>query len=100
MRLEGFTPPTALPARTPRPAAPVAPGAGAGAPQSKPLPQPPAAVERIATSRSAEGEYLPARQGAVQPVHGYANQALASYQTMASLPDADVDGVFGVDIFV
>ena len=29
-----------------------------------------------------------------------ANQALASYQSMASLPDADADGFFGIDLFV
>ncbi len=100
MRLDGFTPPAALPARAPKPAAPIAPGVDSAAPPTKPSASQSAIPERVTASRSAEGEYLPARQAAVQPVHGYANQALASYHTMASLPDADVDGVFGVDIFV
>lgn len=100
MRLDGFTPPTALPARSLKPVAPAAPGLVAGEPASQ---VPPQSVtprgEQVA--KLAEGEYLPASQGRMQhPVQGYANQALASYQSMASLPDADVDGVFGVDVFV
>lgn len=100
MRLDGFTPPAALPARSLKSAAPVAPGVGGAAPQTNPSAALFTTVERTTVVRSAEGEYLPARQAPLQPVHGYANQALASYQIMASLPDADVDGVFGVDIFV
>lgn len=98
MRLDGFHP-TALPARSTRQAhAPVEPTAAQPSlPSAPPLrAQPAQVVERAA----AAGEYIPARQAPAQPVHGYANQALASYQSMASLPDEEANGIFGVDLFV
>ncbi|WP_193074012.1 hypothetical protein [Pseudomonas sp. FME51] len=99
MRLDSYNPSTALPVRSSRPAAPAAPSVA-------PVTQPNAPAQPAKTTApaiqpgDAAGEYIPARQGASQPVYGHANQALASYQSMASLPDADADGVFGVDLFV
>ena len=93
MRLDGFYP-TALPPRSVRPAqAPVEQTANPAAPVR-------AVPAQVVEHAAATGEYIPARQGPSQPVHGYANQALASYQSMASLSDTDADGVFGVDLFV
>ena len=98
MRLDGFYP-TALPPRSVRAAqAPVEqtanPSALAATPPVRAVPA------QVVEHAAATGEYIPARQGPSQPVHGYANQALASYQSMASLSDTDADGVFGVDLFV
>ena len=98
MRLDGFHP-TALPARPARPApAPVEqpshPGQAPAAAAVRAVPA--QVVERTA----ATGEYIPARQGPAQPVHGYANQAVASYQSMASLSDADASISQGIDLFV
>ncbi|MFA5676849.1 MAG: hypothetical protein WC953_00375 [Pseudomonas sp.] len=98
MRLDGFHP-TALPARPSRPAhAPVGQASNQTATTAPASVQPVSAkvVERTA----AMGEYIPARQGPAQPVYGYANQALNSYQSMASMPDADTDVLSGIDLFV
>lgn len=98
MRLDGFHP-TALPTRPARPAqVPVEQPADAGhAPAAAPVR---AASAPVVERAAATGEYIPARQGPAQPVHGYANQAVASYQSMASLPDADASTVSGIDLFV
>lgn len=96
MRLDGYNPASALP---PRPARPTAPVADRVPPAAQATP-PPVRTTAAAQQPAAGGEYIPARQGATQPVHGHANQALASYQSMASLPDADADGFFGIDLFV
>lgn len=99
MRLDGYNPASALPVKPSRPAAPAADSVVPGAQTA--LPTPPVKVSAAAVQQlGAAGEYIPARQGATQPVHGHANQALASYQAMASLPDAEADGFFGVDLFV
>ena len=99
MRLDGYNPASALPIKPSRPAAPTADtvvsGAQAATPSTSVRTSAPAVQQP-----GAAGEYIPARQGATQPVHGHANQALASYQAMASLPDAEADGFFGVDLFV
>lgn len=95
MRLDGFHP-AALPLRPKGPAqVPAEQGTAQAAPAAVRAAQ---VVERAA----AIGEYIPARQGPAQPVHGYANQALASYQSMAALPDVDNEphGVYGIDVFV
>lgn len=99
MRVDGFHPATALPARPARPASAPAEISVANTPSPAATPVPSIAA-RAVEQPGAAGEYIPARQGPTQPVHGYTNQALASYQSMASLPDADDDGVFGVDLFV
>lgn len=99
MRLDGYNPTSALPVRSSRPAAPAADSVPSGAQPATPTP--PVRTSAPAVQQpGAAGEYIPARQGPTQPVHGHANQALASYQTMASLPDAEADGFFGVDLFV
>ena len=98
MRLDGFHP-TALPTRPARPAhAPVEQPAIPGqAPSATPVRAGSApVVERAA----ATGEYIPARQGPTQPVHGYTNQAVASYQSMANLTDPDASISHGIDLFV
>src|SRR5690554_913915 len=98
MRLDGFYP-TALPPRSTRPVQ--APVEQAANPTPPPAAPPVRAVPTQVVERAAAtGEYIPARQGSDQPVHGHANRALASYQNMASLPDTEADGVFGVDLFV
>lgn len=97
MRLDGYNPASALPPRPTRPAAPVADRVP---PAAQPTPVPVRTSAATAQQPAAAGEYIPARQGATQPVHGHVNQALASYQSMASLPDADADGFFGIDLFV
>lgn len=99
MRLDGYNPGTALPLRSSRPAAPAAGTLAPGAQPTAPA-QPAKTAASAVQQPGAAGEYIPARQGATQPVYGHANQALASYQSMANLPDADADGVFGVDLFV
>lgn len=101
MRLDGFYP-SAQPARAPRPAGvPVGQASIPAAPVQQPQLPPAQAVSAQPMERAAaSGEYIPARQGPGQPVHGHVNQALASYQSMASLQDGDADGVFGVDLFV
>lgn len=98
MRLDGFQP-TALPTRPARPAAvPVEHATTHAAP---PAASPVRAVAAQVVERAATaGEYIPARQGPTQPVYGHVNQALASYQSMANLPDADADSVLGIDLFV
>ena len=98
MRLDSYNPGTALPVRSSRPLAPAAPGEAPVAQPNAPVQSAKAAAPVI--QGDAAGEYIPARQGPSQPVHGHATQALASYQSPASLPDADADGVFGVDLFV
>ena len=99
MRLDGFHP-TALPTRSARPAHAPVEQTPVNAP-STPTAAPVRAVSAQVVERTAaSGEYIPARQGPAQPVHGYANQALASYQSMASLPNADADQVLGIDLFV
>lgn len=100
MRLDGFHP-QALPRRPKGPAqvpaeqvtAQTAPAAVRSAR---------AVSAQVVERAAATGEYIPARQGPAQPVHGYANQALASYQSMAALPDVDDEptGVYGIDVFV
>src|SRR5690606_16047814 len=99
MRLDGYNPASALPVKPSRPAAPAADNM---VPSAQPATAPPPVKVRapVVQQPGATGEYIPARQGATQPVHGHANQALASYQAMASLPDAEADGFFGVDLFV
>lgn len=99
MRLDGFTPTAALPARNSTSLAPIEQGVKVGAPSSAPKREASSNIH-VAPTKSAEGEYLPAHRGSTQAVHGYANQAMASYQAMASLPDAELDGVSRVDIFV
>ncbi|PRB75714.1 hypothetical protein [Pseudomonas sp. MYb185] len=99
MRVDGFHPATALPVRPARPASAPAETTVANTPSPAATPVT-AIAARTVEQPGAAGEYIPARQGQTQPVHGHANQALASYQSMASLPDADADGVFGVDLFV
>lgn len=99
MRLDSYNPGTALPVRSSRPIAPAAPGEAPVAQPNAPA-QPAKTIVPMIQQGDAAGEYIPARQGPSQPVHGHANQALASYQSTASLPDADADGVFGVDLFV
>lgn len=45
-------------------------------------------------------EYIPARRESAEPVHGRANQALASYQSTANLPvDHEAEGIFGIDLY-
>lgn len=99
MRLDGYNPASALPVKPSRPAAPTADSV---VPNAQPTAVSSAVKVRapMVQQPGAAGEYIPARQGATQPVHGHANQALASYQAMASLPDAEADGFFGVDLFV
>ncbi|SDR79846.1 hypothetical protein SAMN05216198_0447 [Halopseudomonas litoralis] len=100
MRVDGFNPANALSTRPTRPAAPSAESTVTGAAQPAAAARTPPIVPRVVEQPSANFEYIPARQGPTEPVHGYANQALASYQSMANLPDADADGVFGIDLFV
>lgn len=98
MRLDGFHP-TTLPTRPARAAQ--VPVEQPARPGDVPAAAPVRAVAAPLVERAAAtGEYIPARQGPAQPVHGYANQAVASYQSMASLPDADVHAAHGVDLFV
>lgn len=97
MRLDGFYPPV-LPSRTARPApAPVELATTSPA-------QPPTAARAVSAQvverAAASGEYIPARQGPAQPVQGYANQAVASYQSMANFTDVDADTLSGIDLFV
>ena len=92
MRLDGFNPFNALPERGIRPAAP---------PVSSEQPRPGLAVATRAVSAIATNvEYIPARRESAEPVHGRANQALASYQSTANLPvDHEAEGVFGIDLY-
>lgn len=100
MRLDGFHP-AALPPRANRPAqqpaeqitAQTAPAAVTSAR---------GVTAQVVEPAAAIGEYIPAHQRASQPVHGRANQALASYQSMAALPDVDAEagGIQGIDVFV
>lgn len=99
MRVDGFNPANALSTRPSRPTVPPAESAATGAAQPAAAARP-STVPRVVEQPSSSFEYIPARQGPTQPVHGYANQALAIYQSMANLPDADADGVFGVDLFI
>ena len=99
MRLDGFHP-TALPARSARPAHAPVEQTAINTPASPNVAPVRAVSAQVVERAAASGEYIPARQGPSQPVHGYANQALASYQSMASLPDADADQVVGIDLFV
>lgn len=98
MRLDGFHP-TALPTRPARPAA--APAEQPAHPGQAPAAAPVRAVPAQVVERTAAtGEYIPARQAPAAPVHGYANQALASYQSTASLTDAHASISRGIDLFV
>lgn len=100
MRLDGFHP-AALPPRPKRPAQ--VPAEQVTAHTAPAAVQPARAVSAQVVERAAAvGEYIPARQGASQPVHGHANQALASYQSMAALPDVEDEpgGIYGIDVFV
>ena len=97
MRLDGFYP-TAQPPRAPRPAAVPVEQASAPAPTQS-IAVPANTMQRVEPT-VASGEYIPARQGTAQPVYGHANQALASYQSIAHLTDADADGIVGIDLFV
>ena len=98
MRLDGFHP-TALPPRPARSAQLPVEQAAPATPASSLQPVRGVAAQ-VVERPAASGEYIPARQGQTQPVYGHANQALASYQSMAQLSDADTDGVFGIDLFV
>ncbi len=55
---------------------------------------------RPVVALSANAEYIPARREPPQPVHGRVNQALASYESTASLPlESEIEGIFGVDLY-
>lgn len=97
MRLDGFHP-TALPTRSTRPA--TAPVEDVAIPKQSPELPLQAVTTQTVERAAAAGEYIPARQDSTQPVYGHANQALATYQSMANLKDSDSDSVFGVDLFV
>lgn len=92
MRLDGYNPFNALPERGIRPAAP---------PASSEQPRPSQAVATRQVSFAApNAEYIPARRESSEPVHGRANQALASYQSTANLPlDHEAEGIFGIDLY-
>lgn len=103
MRLDGHNPFNALPSRGIRPVSPAPGSEVARADQS-------ASSSRIEVSRSADAravsastaiaEYIPARRDSVESVHTRAGQALASYNTTASLTMKDeVEGVFGIDLY-
>lgn len=103
MRLDGYIPFTALPERSARPVVPPANSEPARAGQTATA----AAVEpskalapRAANASTANAEYIPARRESQEPVYGLSNQALASYQSTASLPVHDeAEGIFGIDLF-
>lgn len=98
MRLDNFHP-TALP---PRPVRPAQVPVEQTTTQTPTATTPPvrAVSAQVVERAAASGEYIPARQAPAQPVHGHANQALASYQSTANLTDADSGAVLGVDLFV
>ncbi|WP_373185500.1 hypothetical protein [Halopseudomonas sp.] len=103
MRLDGYIPFTALPERSSRPVVPPANSEPARAGQTAtaaPVEPTRALAPRAVNASTANAEYIPARRESLEPVYGRSNQALASYQTTASLPVNDeADGIFGIDLF-
>lgn len=103
MRLDGYIPFTALPERSTRPVVPPANSEPARAGQTAtaaPVEPGKALAPRAVNASTANAEYLPARRESQEPVYGRSNQALASYQSTASLPVNDeAEGIFGIDLF-
>ena len=103
MRLDGYIPFTALPERSSRPVVPPAnsePARAGQTAQAAPVEPSRALAARPVNPSSANAEYIPARRESQEPVYGRSNQALASYQSTASLAVNDeAEGIFGIDLF-
>ncbi|WP_339843007.1 hypothetical protein [uncultured Halopseudomonas sp.] len=103
MRLDGFIPFTALPERSSRPVVPPAnsePARAGQTAQAAPVEPSRALSTRAVNPSSANAEYIPARRESLEPVYGRTNQAMASYQSTASMPVSDEsEGIFGIDLF-
>lgn len=103
MRLDGYIPFTALPERSSRPVVPPAnsePARAGQTAQAAPVEPSRSLAPRAVNPSSANAEYIPARRESLDPVYGRTNQALASYQSTASLPVNDeAEGIFGIDLF-
>ncbi len=103
MRLDGYIPFTALPERSARAVVPPANSEPARAGQTAaaaPVEPTKALAPRAVNASTANAEYIPARRESQEPVYGRANQALASYQSTATLPINDeAEGIFGIDLF-
>ena len=99
MRLDGQLPFNPLIERS-RTVAPPANSEPARANHSAPVDPVRALTPRSVVALSANAEYIPARRESAQPVHGRSNQALAAYESTAAIPvDAEVEGIFGVDLY-
>lgn len=103
MRLDGYNPFTTLPGKSIRPISPTPGNEVARGDQSGADPR--SASSRLPATRevnapAALAEYIPARRDNIEPVHSRAGQALASYQTTASMTmENEVEGVFGIDLY-
>ncbi|UAW97700.1 hypothetical protein KEM63_12955 [Halopseudomonas nanhaiensis] len=99
MRLDGQLPFNSLIERS-RTVVPPANSEPARPGQSAPVEPVRAITPRSVVALSANAEYIPARRDAQQPVHGRNNQALAAYEATANIAvEADVEGIFGVDLY-
>lgn len=101
MRLDGFNSLSSVPDRGLRPVAPANSEpvrAGLSAPAAPVEPVAPLAP-RAVSALAPNAEYIPARREPQEPVYGRSNAALASYQSTASLPDPDAEGIFGLDLY-
>ncbi|MEH6565164.1 MAG: hypothetical protein V7756_07585 [Halopseudomonas sp.] len=103
MRLDGLNPYPTLPERSNRSvssAAPVDSARSTAAEQAATVSASRALTTRSVNATAANAEYIPARRETQQPVYGYSNQALASYEATANLPvDGESDYIAGIDLF-
>ncbi|TVP89950.1 MAG: hypothetical protein EA348_07125 [Pseudomonadaceae bacterium] len=106
MRVDGFNPYNTLPDRSNRPVAPAVPGDSvrAGQVATAVETQPSKALaSRSVTASTANAEYIPARRESSLPnqvFSGPGSQAMAAYQSTASLPAEDTpDGFYGIDLY-
>ncbi len=107
MRVDGFNPFNTLPDRGNRPVTPAVPGesvrAGQVATAVETSPSK-ALAPRSVNASTANAEYIPARRDSsslpAQAFSGPGSQAMAAYQSTASLPVEDTpDGFYGIDLF-
>lgn len=104
MRLDGLNPYNTLPERSNRTvnsAAQVDAARATAVEQATTVSASRSLTTRTVNATSANAEYIPARREAQQPVYGYSNQALASYESTARMTfEGDSESsVFGIDLF-
>ena len=107
MRVDSFNPYNTLPDRGSRPVAPAVPGDSTRVGQSATAVETPPSSNamslRAVNASTANAEYIPARRDSSLPTQSFSgpgSQAMAAYQSTASLPVEDTpEGFYGIDLF-